>query len=85
MLARTMFFLAQGDHYHSIATTFGIHKSRVSKHIHDVDAKCGSDAMVVILLSQEKIMGMASLFLVGVVSALLRGFSVISTCSLATV
>ena len=35
-LAITIFLLAQGDHYHSIATTFGIHKSSVSKHLHDV-------------------------------------------------
>ncbi|KAL3159699.1 hypothetical protein ABBQ38_010105 [Trebouxia sp. C0009 RCD-2024] len=35
-LAITLFFLAQGDHYHSIATTFGIHKSSVSTHLHAV-------------------------------------------------
>ena len=35
-LAITMFFLAQGDHYHSVATALDIHKSSVSKHLHDV-------------------------------------------------
>lgn len=34
--AITPFFLAQGDHYQSIATTLGIHKSSVSKHLHAV-------------------------------------------------
>ena len=35
-LGITLNFLAQGDHYHSLATTWGIHKSSVHKHLHHV-------------------------------------------------